>query len=123
MIMETTVSLTDDELIAVLVNQLDEHERAESVVYYSTAPIAGGEIMDVPRVELTAPWDAFVAFVDQDPMANWSHSCRYVLIGRDTGEVMSIQAQLPPFASRSSRPWRVAYKAAAIPDAVLMIQP
>ena len=49
-----------------------------------------------PQLSLILPWDGFVAFVDLEPMANWGHACRYVLMHPETGESKAVNAQLPP---------------------------
>jgi hypothetical protein len=113
------VTLTDGELLAILLGALDEHEREAGVAYLAVEPVSGGDMVALPRLQLTAPWDALLAFVDREPMANWSHSCRYLLIARQTGEVISEEAQLPPFGPGARGHWRVAHKAAPIPDNVL----
>jgi len=52
-----------------------------------------------------------------------SHGCRYLLIDSETGrEVVSIEAQLPPFTPADEhRQWRVAYKAPSVPDAAVAV--
>jgi hypothetical protein len=116
---EARVTRTDDELIAILVAQLDEREREAGVAYRALEPVSAGEDLELPRLELAAPWSALLAFVDREPMANWSHRCRYVLIAHETGEVVSVEAQLPPFGAGTGRRWVVAHKGASVPDSVL----
>jgi hypothetical protein len=115
------VPLSDNELLKVLLAQLDEHELLGGVAYYATSPLLAGAKVSVPRVEITAPWDALLGFVDREPAANWGHSCRYVLINRDTGEALSIEGRFPPFAGDARRGWRVAHKAESVPDALLAV--
>jgi hypothetical protein len=113
--------LSRDELVARLVEELDEAERAGGVAYFLEEPIAADAPLNVPRVDATAPFEAFLGFVDREPSANWSHSSRYLLIDRETGqEVISIEAQLPPFMpADENRHWRVAYKAPSVPGAAV----
>jgi hypothetical protein len=111
--------LSRDRLVEILLAQLDERERAGSIVYYTETPVAAGSAVGLPRLDVEAPWDALLGFVDRVPTANWSHSCRYVLVSSQTGEVLSIEAQLPPFGPTETRPWRVAYKAPSVPDAAV----
>jgi hypothetical protein len=113
------MTLTEDDVIAILLEQLDDSERDQAVAYLAVEPMSVGDTLTVPRLELDAPWDAAVAFVDREPMANWSHSCRYVLISSEAGEVISVDAQLPPFGPGATRHWRVAYKAPSIPEAAV----
>jgi hypothetical protein len=111
--------LSDEELIAILVSVLTSSELDGGVVYLANKEAAAGATLNFPRVSITAPWDALPAFVDRDPMANWSHSCRYLLISRETGETLPFEAQLPPFGQGEFQ-WRAVYKAASVPEAVLV---
>lgn len=109
--------LADDQIVDKLVESLDDAERARGVAYYAKEPLMRGASLQVPRIDATAPFDAMLGFVDRDPTANWGHSCRYVLIDRETGEgVVSIEAQLPPFTARNDRRWVLAYRAPSVPD-------
>ena len=116
--------LREEQLVGKLVEGLDEVERACGVAYYCAEPIKRGALLDVPRLVARAPSDALLAFVDRDPTANWGHSSRYVLLDRETGrEVLSIEAQLPPFGPSDKRQWRVAYRAPSVPEAVIAVRP
>ena len=112
---------SQQELVAALVAQLDPGERDGAVVYYAEPLVADGEPLAVPGVEAQAPFRALLGFVDREPTANWTHSCRYVLVNRDIEEVVSIEAQLPPFGPTGHRQWRVAYKAPSVPDAAVAV--
>jgi hypothetical protein len=112
--------LARENLVELLVAELDHDERSSGVAYYAELRIRAGSTVTVGRGEVDAPWDALLGFVDREPMANWGHSCRYVLINAETGEVRSIEAQLPPFGPADERQWRVAYKAPSVPDAAVM---
>jgi hypothetical protein len=103
--------LSDDELVATLLQALDDDERRGAIVYRRAEPVAAGEVVSFPGVELRVDWDALLAFVDRFPQANWAHSCRYVLIGRETGDVRSTEARLPPFLTEGN--WSVVYSADA----------
>jgi hypothetical protein len=113
------MTLSEDELIKVLLGELNESEREGAVIYLTVEPVSAGEVVNVPGLEIHIPWDAALAFVDREPMANWSHGSRYVLLSRQTGEVASIEARLPPFGAAAGRQWRVAWKPQSVPDRVL----
>jgi hypothetical protein len=87
-------------------------------VYAADRHIPADTVSHFANTTIVAPWESLLVFVDRDPMANWSHSCRYVLISRETGEFKSIEAQTPPF-NQGELHWRVVYKAASVPEAVL----
>jgi hypothetical protein len=107
------------DVIAAIVARLTDAEKNGGVVYVATEPISAGKKLQFPKLSIEAKSTAFLAFVDRDPMANWSHSARYLLFYTGTREIESFEAVLPPFTSSSSLRWRVAYKADSVPDAVL----
>jgi hypothetical protein len=114
--------LTEREIVTTLIENLADLERAHGVAYYSREPVPRGALLGVPRIETRAAFDAYLAFVDREPMANWSHSCRYLLIDQGTGkEVVSIEGQLPPFTPDNQGRWVLAYKAESVPDSAVAV--
>ena len=97
------MALSDNRLNSILSAQLDTVERKQGVVYVLLKPIRAGATFDFPNCRIEAPWDALLAFVDRDPLANWGHSSRYVLINRDNGEAKSISSRFPPFQGGGDR--------------------
>jgi hypothetical protein len=111
--------LQHDDLISILLAQLTAAERNQGVVYIVTEPISAGSTLKFPRISIDVDHRSVLAFVDRDPMANWGHSCRYILLNTETGGLRSFEAQLPPFQQKQPGSWRVAYKAPSVPDALL----
>ena|SRR2546423_11027026 len=105
------------DVAALVKRQLTEDEVAHGLVYVAESALSAGTHFDFPKVHLDVPWEAFLVFVDREPTANWSHSCRYLLVRSTNGEVKSIEAQLPPFGRESLR-WRVLYRAPSVPSAL-----
>lgn len=114
------MALSDERLRVALTTQLTDKELAACVVYIADGPLAAGTRLEFPQLSLVLPWEGFVAFVDLDPMANWGHACRYVLMHSETGESKTMNAQLPPFSNRQYR-WRVFYQAPSVADAILAV--
>jgi len=61
------------------------------------------------------PWEGFIAFIDRDPMANWGHPARYLLLSCTNGEIQSFETRLPPFREGGDLTWHVVYRAPAAP--------
>jgi len=118
-------SPTDARLRTAILAQLTPDEIRACVVYVASEPIAAGTTVALGRIAITLPWEGHLAFVDLDPMANWSHRCRYVGVRTGSSETVSEEAQLPPFGARKpGEPplrWRVLYRAADVPAAVLAV--
>src|SRR2546427_11164075 len=69
-----------DEIRRIVETYLTEAERNFAVVHALATPVPPGTVLKFPGATIRTPWEAIVAFVDQEPEANWSHRCRYVLI-------------------------------------------
>ena len=119
----TDEPLPDKTLDRIIISKLTPIELAQGVVYIAVAPVPAGTRPEFPHTSINAPWAAVLAFVDRVPMANWGHSCRYLLINRETGESRSYEAQFPPFQPGQKDRWRIAYKAPSVPDSAMAIPP
>jgi hypothetical protein len=115
------MAFSQEQLVAILLGALTPEERDGAAVYAADQPVDAGATLRFARTTITTPWDGFLGFVDRDPMANWEHSSRYVVISRETGETRSFEARTPPFSEQGAI-WRVVYKAASVPEAIV-IQP
>jgi hypothetical protein len=113
--------LSDDELASIVIAQLTPEEREHGVVYALSDPLASGTTLKFPQQLIDVPWDALLAFIDQEPLANWGHRCRYVLVNREDGKSITINARFPPFRRDTARRWRIIYQAPEVPDRVLAI--
>ena len=110
------------QLSSILKAHLTPDEIARGVAYCADSTFTPATKIDFPGIHIDVPWEAFLVFVDREPTANWSHSCRYVLINCENGEMKSFEAQFPPFRPDGNFPhWRVLYKAPTVPDAVLAV--
>ena len=110
------MALHPNELSRLAKAQLSPSELDNCVIYLLNSPVAGGSTLEFPRASIAAPWDARLAFIDLDPLANFGHACRYVLINPGTGETKSVDARFPPFRSGADDRWQVVYKAPGVPD-------
>ena len=115
------MALSDQAIIDLLLRQLTQVEHNHSAVYLSSTSLPAGTKLELPSISLDIPWDALLAFVDREPLANWGHSCRYILISRETGATISQDGRFPPFNRSHLQAWRVIYQAPDVPDSALAI--
>ena len=113
------MALDPNELSSLAKAQLSPSELNRCVIYLLNTPVAEGSTLEFPRASIAVPWDARVAFIDLNPLANFGHPCRYVLINPGTGETKSVDARFPPFRSGADDRWRVVYKAPGVPDSAI----
>ena len=118
----SSIPINDEEVRAVVTSNLTSQERDRAVAYAVTEPVSAGAVLEFPNLTLPVPWEAVLAFVDREPLANWAHSCRYILARRDGDEVISVDARFPPFHSPVPLSWRVVHRAPGIPDSALGIK-
>jgi hypothetical protein len=108
----------DFDLAELVRKQLSRDEVDHSVAYVADAPLPTGTHLNFPKTAINLPWKGFLVFVDREPSANWTHSCRYLLVDAERGNVKSVEAQLPPFGREGLR-WHVLYRAPGVPDPLL----
>jgi hypothetical protein len=86
-----------DEAYAVLLAELLGNSAAGRRIYAATAKVEGPSI-SVPTWQDTVTVSGgpgWLFFVDDAPKANWTHACRYVLVGLD-GALHVQKAKTPP---------------------------
>jgi hypothetical protein len=105
-----------------VVSRLTAEERDHGVAYVVSELVRSGTKLAFPSISIEVPWDAIVAFVDPEPLANWAHPARYLLVRPDSGEVRSMQARFPPFGADPTLQWVVAYQAPGVPDNALGVR-
>jgi hypothetical protein len=112
----TEAMLDASQAHSALLEQLTEAERQRAVVYELADTVVRGTVLSFPQQTINIPSDALIAFIDQEPAANWGHACRYVLVELNTGRTSSWEARFPPFGVPLGSEWRVAYQAASVPE-------
>ena len=115
------MALSDAQIRAVIEQQLTPQERRNGVAYVAGTPAKAQSTLYFPQATIPVPWDATVAFVDREPLANWGHSARYILVNRETGAVISVETRFPPFRSDDPLHWSVVYRAPSVPDAAIAV--
>jgi hypothetical protein len=110
------------ESVACVLHELTPEEREGAVTYLAAEPIERDVRLALPGVEIVAKARSLLAFVDQDPTANWGHQARYILLGCDEGSpAISVPARLPPFGEKGGLHWKLAYRAATVPESAVAV--
>lgn len=108
--------LTIDETTKAILAALTSDEIAKGVAYLDTLILPKETALEIDGRIHHLAWEGFVAFVDAAPLANWGHPCRYLIVRRETVEIISINAQFPPFLRGASPTLRVIWKAESVPE-------
>lgn len=108
-----------EEIARIVQSILTPDELSNCVAYLSESTISTGRIV-FPRIKINVPSQSYIAFVDRDPMANWSHSSRYIIVNSETAQTKSIEAEFPPFQTSHGIKWSLLYKALKVPNDAVM---
>jgi len=108
--------LSLDRIREIVLSTLGPQDRESCAVYLGDAVFERGETVRIDETETSIPWRARLAFIDLEPMANWGHSCRYLLINDESGELRSIDARFPPSQHGEPSTLRLLWKAQAVPS-------
>jgi hypothetical protein len=114
--METTKPMTWDNVAQRALNDLSAKERQDGVAYLDENEIKPGSSLKIDGTEIPVRNRSAMVFVDREPQANWGHSCRYMLIDLDSGNLSSYEAQLPPFLRSVPKTLRLIHKGPNVPD-------
>ena len=102
-------------VVALILLQLTDAERAKSVVYLDEQLRPPGQ-NSIGGHEYQHNTPCVVAFIDQRPGANWMHPCRYLLIDPVTSKINSIDSDRPPLFGALQPTWRVVWRSHGIDD-------
>lgn len=73
------------------------NDTTKIVYVYNNSLGQGGNIMTAEGVELANPYDnSYVYFIDDNPAANWAHSCQYIFINREDGLFTIVNEEMYP---------------------------
>src|ERR1700712_5710373 len=109
------------QLLQILLTLLTPAERSDAVAYLNEQPVVAGTMIEAAGGQVPVPWDAILGFIDQDPMANWSHACRYIFINTHTGETRSVAGRFPAFSKANPGTWTLVHKAPGLADNFVLV--
>jgi len=87
-------------IIADATDALPGAQRDSTNMYLDTNEHAQGELVGPAPQNIRAKHTALVVFVDENPLANFAHECRYRFYDRATQRFLyEIPAQFPPWVN------------------------
>ena len=106
-------------VVEIIQAQLTPAELAGAAAYVAQSPLPAATRLDLAGTVIETESEAYVAFIDRDPTANWGHAARYLIFDLQGGSVRSVETRLPPFNAPGGLKWRVIYQAPSVPDAAV----
>ena len=86
--------VTFDEAFGIVKNIISNKEGVE--VSAAKNIIKGGSVLKtMDGIEVSPDNDAWLFFIDDDPLANWGHSCRYVYVDVNSGSYIVRNKNVP----------------------------
>ena len=108
------------EIRDLVLRTLEATALEQAAVYIEPAVHDTGSTVAMGRDTAVADEPSILAFADLAPHMNWSHPCRYLIVGLTTHTVRSVQGQFPPAAERL----RLIYRGKRVEDWMLLtLQP
>lgn len=108
-------------LAAEAIASLSEQEREACVVYLEQRVIPAGELVPWAGISQTFDEPVVIAFIDLQPMLNWTHRARYVVIGARGGIQRKIDVDQPPFLAGSSPDLRLIHQGSRAPAWTIIV--
>ena len=106
----------DQRILDIVRSRLGEDQFARSIVYLDWNQIPAGERVQLGDALIEAPWEAQIAFVDLEPMANWGHACCYLAIRQDAADVIQVAAHMPPFLKANTSAFQLLWRGPLAPE-------
>jgi len=104
------------EVASLVLSLLTPDERAHCVAYALDDAVPAGTTIAAAPIPVIAPSAAYIAFIDREPLANWGHAARYLIVDKKTATVTAVDARFPPFRAGNASKWHVIYRAPGVPD-------
>ena len=99
---------------------LNADRLAGSIIYLDWNMVKAGQRLQLGDALMEVPWDAYIAFVDLEPRANWGHEYCYLAIRHDTDEVIQVAARMPPFLKAGTTTFRLLWRGPLAPEWAVM---
>ncbi len=115
------MALSFEDFVRIISAELTPEEFENGVVYAADSLISAGTTLPFPGTSIDVTTDSRLAFIDRDPMANWGHSSRYLLVNVDDGALVSMESRRPPFQDGGGVCWRMIYQAPSVPNAAVAL--
>src|SRR5262245_14780915 len=85
-------------------SQLSYRKRQETNLYLDQRVYKAGETIGPERQKIRTRKASILVFADDDPRANFTHACRYLLYDAESGEWdREVPAEFPPFVKAPPR--------------------
>ncbi|QYU67700.1 hypothetical protein J4558_22820 [Leptolyngbya sp. 15MV] len=93
------------------VRQLDWRKREQTNLHLDARVLAPGARILAHRQRIPIERETVMVFADAQPLATWSHPCRYILYDPKSAEPYTeIAARFPPYMVREPRTFRPFHK-------------
>jgi len=99
-----------------VVSSLSTGEREDSLVYLEQRVFPAGKVLPWEPVAVSFDEPVVMAFIDLEPLMNWTHPARYLILATDGSIKQRTEANRPPFFSGVSPYLRLIHQGSRAPD-------
>ncbi len=93
---QNNIELDQEEAWKIIKEQVLKGNFKDFDIYIGKNIILPDQELESIRKITSPSFRSFFFFIDEKPLANWSHSCKYCFVDIITGEVKIIKSDMPP---------------------------
>jgi len=93
-IIRTALPITENQAIGLVFQQFVKGDSGKKV--YMTDLLSANSDVSSWRSSWSMPFDGWLFLVDNNPLADWEHSCIHVLVNQDDGSTVVHNEGSPP---------------------------
>lgn len=93
----TNQSITKLEAYNIVISGIDSISLNSTEIFVSKQILPANTTIEIGTESIESPdYDSWMFFINQQPLANWGHSCNYMFIGSNNGEADIIEKNFIP---------------------------
>lgn len=90
-------NISRDEALNIIKEKLSLEQNTSVEIFVCDSIVKQSSPIALLSKEIQSPnYDSWCFFIDDNPMANWAHPCRFVFVNPETGDLEIIKNNMPP---------------------------
>lgn len=90
-------NISRDEALNIIKEKLSLEQNTSVEIFVCDSIVKQSSPIALLSKEIQSPnYDSWCFFIDDNPMANWAHPCRFLFVNPETGDLEIIKNNMPP---------------------------
>lgn len=90
-------NISRDEALNIIKEKLSLEQNTSVEIFVCNSIVKQSSPIALLSKEIQSPnYDSWCFFIDDNPMANWAHPCRFLFVNPETGDLEIIKNNMPP---------------------------